>query len=170
MKQDLLKFIPVILITCVFHFTPSRESSSITSFSPLQDTSAKRIITKTKGYEAITTGISYSRIETYMDSIYYPKSLYYNIRFTEVMGIDVNIINTAKLTIILLNENNENLPLIKTPKKYAARTFKEGPQVNILFSIPLPPDDKNNVKRHYELILENENMKHIIVKGKIGYV
>jgi hypothetical protein len=136
----------------------------------LPDTLGQGKITKTNGYEAKTTDISFARIETYMDSTYYPKSLYYNIRFAEVLGVPANAANTGKMTVKLLNEKQEEIPLVKDPKFYAAKTFKEGEQINILMSIPLNATNVNNKKYTYSLSFETSTGKQIIsMSGKIGY-
>jgi hypothetical protein len=138
--------------------------------SLVTDTSGLEKITKTKGYEARTTGINFVRIETYMDSTYYPKSMYYNVRFTEVTGLDLSTITRSKLKVELSNQQKENIPLGKEPKFYAAKTFKEGDQINILISIPLNPTDLANKKYNYKLSLQTASGSLFInMTGKLGF-
>ncbi len=134
------------------------------------DTTISSKIFKTKGYEASITQISLDRIETYMDSGYYPKSLYYNIRFAEILGTTITEVNKGKLSVELFNEKNEKIALVKDPRMYVAKTFKVGEQINILFSIPLNPTDINNKKYNYNLSIETlTNTRIIEMKGKIGF-
>jgi hypothetical protein len=168
-----LIFILLLPVTGLLSISSLNNSFIITERSnacSLKDTTEKEIITKTKGYEAKTTGISFARIETYIDSSYYPRSLYYNIRFAEVLGTTIYAVSPGKLIVELWNEKKENVSLIKEPKFYAAKTFKEGQQINVLFSIPLNPTDVNNKKYSYSLSFETSTGKRIItMSGKVGY-
>jgi hypothetical protein len=170
MKQILTLLLPITGLLCISSFNNSFISTEKSNVYSLKDTTDKEILTKTKGYEAKTKSISFARIETYMDSSYYPRSLYYNIRFVEVLGTTVYAVTTGKLTVELSKDNKKDIPLIKEPKCYAAKTFKEGQQINILFSIPLNPTDANNKKHSYSLSFETSMGKKIItMTGKVGY-
>lgn len=170
MKLLLTLLLPIASLLNVGSLSKSFIATEKSKIYSLKDTTEKEILTKTKGYEAKTTGISFTRIETYIDSLYYPRSLYYNIRFVEVLGTTTNVVNPGKLTIKLTNNKKEDIPLVKDPKFYAAQTFKDGQQVNILFSIPLNPTDANNKKYAYSLLFETSMGKQIInMAGKIGY-
>ena len=170
MKLVLTLLLPLAGLLSISGLTHSYSLTGKQGAYHLKDTTGKEIITKTTGYEARTTGISFARIETYTDSFYYPRSLYYNIRFVEVLGATIYAVSPGKFTVKLLNEKKEEVPLAKEPKFYAAKTFKEGQQVNILFSIPLNPADANNKKYAYSLSFETSGGKQIItMAGKVGY-
>lgn len=105
----------------------------------------------------LSNGLKFNRLETYYDSGYYPKSLYFNVRFAELIGLGIDSVNKCKLEIVIQNKNQQVIPLIKDPKKYVAKSFKEGSQINILFSIPLNPGDASNATYHASLFLLNNN-------------
>jgi hypothetical protein len=170
MKQLLILLLPLAGLLSISFFNKQFIVTEKMNVYILKDTTGKEIITKTKGYEAKTTDISFARIETYIDSFHYPRSLYYNIRFAEILGTTIYSVSPGKLTVKLSNEKNEDLPLTKEAKFYAAKTFKEGQQLNILFSIPLNPTDVNNKKYTYSLVFETSTGKQIIkMSGKVGY-
>lgn len=134
------------------------------------DTTGDGTITKTKGYTAKTTDLKFKRIETYMDSGYYPRSLYYNIRFAEISGLSLAEATAGKLSVNVFNEKNKEVQLPKDCSFYAAKTFKEGDKINILITIPLAPSDANNKKYNYKILFETATGKQIIeMTGKIGY-
>lgn len=166
MKNIIPVFLPVIILLSNLKANPLSDSgnSNITRYAA--DTTEKKI--RSKDYEATTAGISFSRIETYFDSGYYPRSLYYNIRFAEVTGISMQEATSAKLMASLFDEKNKNVPLPKEARFYVAHTFKEGAQLNILISIPLNPADANNKNYRFTLSLEKSTGKEFInMKGKV---
>ena len=137
--------------------------------SYLSDTTITEKVIKTKDYEAKITCISLAGIETYMDSGYFPRSLYYNIRFTEVLAVTQAEVAGCKLVVKVFNEKNKVIPLPKESRLYAAKTFKEGSQINILISIPLNPADTNNKKYSYTFSLETSTGKKFIeMTGKLS--
>jgi len=144
MKQFLTLLLPVTGLLFINRFNYTFLSTEKAPLYAVTDTAYKEMVSKTKGYEAKTTGITFTRIETYLDSSYYPRSLYYNIRFAEVTGVAMAAVNSGKLKVELLKDNKETMALVKEPRLYAAKAFKEGEQINILFSIPLSPTDINN--------------------------
>jgi len=134
------------------------------------DTTGDGTMTKTKGYTAKTTVLKFNRIETYMDSGYYPRSLYYNIRFAEISGLSLAEATAGKLTVNVFNEKNKELQLPKQCSFYAAKTNKEGDIINILITIPLTPSDSANRKYRYNILFETKAGGQMIeMTGKIGY-
>jgi hypothetical protein len=124
---------------------------------------------KTKRFEAKYKGFVFSYIEPYFDSAYYPKSLYFNIRIAEINGLSIEQVNKGVFSAEIVSEKNEPVPMVKQMKQYVAKTKKEGEQINILASIPLNPQDKNNKK--YTVIYnwkDAANSKHIQIRCKIG--
>lgn len=110
----------------------------------------------------VSTGLKFVRLETYYDSGYYPKSLYFNLRIAEMSGLSIDSANKAKLKVELYDKNRNPVPLIKESKKYVAKTFKDGDQINILFSIPLNPADASNATFQAALFLLNSNNDTLI--------
>lgn len=99
----------------------------------------------TRGYNAAACGsIQFSKFDFYLDSTYYPNSLYHSIRAAEMLGITPEEINAGSFTTWVYNENMKELPLVKPAKHYAAATYKDKPGVNLLVQIPLAPADANN--------------------------
>lgn len=113
-------------------------------------TSSQNVVTK------LSDGISFKRLETYYDSGYYPKSLYFNLRLAELIGLKLDSANKSKLIVTVQDKNANKVTLPKEPKKYVAKTFKEGSQINILMSIPLNPLDPENARYDAKLFLVNE--------------
>lgn len=101
----------------------------------------------TRGYSAAACGsIQFKKFEMYLDSIYYPKSLYHSIRAAEMLGISTEEITAGSFTAWLYDENMKELPLVKPARHYPAKTFTDRPEVNLLVQIPLTPSDPNNKK------------------------
>lgn len=101
----------------------------------------------TRGYNAAACGsVQFSKIECYLDSTYYPNSLYHSIRSEEMTGITPEEINAGVFTAWVYDENMKALPLVKPPKQFAAPAFKDKVPVNLLIQIPLQPSDANNKK------------------------
>lgn len=99
----------------------------------------------TKGYDAASCGsIQFKKFEMYLDSIYYPKSLYHSIRAAEMLGISTEEINAGSYTAWLYDENMKEISLVKPARHYPAKTFKDRPEINVLVQIPLNPSDPNN--------------------------
>lgn len=114
------------------------------------ETPAQKVVTK------LPPGISFKRLETYYDSGYYPKSLYFNLRLAELTGLHIDSANNCKLVVTVWDNNAKAISLPKDPRKYVAKTFKEGSQINILMSIPLNPLDPANARYNAKLFLVNE--------------
>jgi hypothetical protein len=99
----------------------------------------------TRGYNAAACGsIQFKKIEVYLDSTYYPQSLYHSIRSAEMLGITTAEINKGSFTTWVYDEKMKELPAVKESKQYAAKTFTGKEEVNILVQVPLNPADKNN--------------------------
>jgi hypothetical protein len=101
----------------------------------------------TKGYNAAACGgIKLKKIEAYLDSTYYPKSLYHNLRSAEMLGITTEEISKGKFETWVFDEQMKEIPFIKEAKQYAAKTFTGKDEINILVQVPLNPDDTQNKK------------------------
>lgn len=101
---------------------------------------------------------------------YYPRSLYYNIRLAEVLGVCLREVTSGKLQVNVLNEKNKEIQLPKEYSFYAAKSFRGGDKINILITIPLVPSDTNNKIYNYKILFETGTGKQIIeMTGKIGY-
>ncbi|MBL0144969.1 MAG: hypothetical protein IPP48_03600 [Chitinophagaceae bacterium] len=101
----------------------------------------------TSGYNAAACGgIQLKKIEAYLDSIYYPKSLYHSLRSAEMLGITTEEVNKGKYEVWLFDENMKEIPLFNEAKQYAAKTFTGREEINILVQIPLNPIDTKNKK------------------------
>lgn len=112
---------------------------------PLQLSDATYTASSTKGYNAgACGGIQLKKIEAYLDSSYYPKSLYHSIRSAEMLGITTDEINNGKFQTWLYDENMKEITAIKAPKHYAVKTFKDKEEVNTLVQIALDPANIKN--------------------------
>lgn len=113
--------------------------------NPLQLSDATYTASSTKGYNASACGgIQLKKIEAYLDSGYYPKSLYHSIRSAEMLGITTDEINKGKFQTWLYDENMKEIPKLKDPKHYAVKTFKDREEINILVQIALDPANPKN--------------------------
>jgi hypothetical protein len=167
MKNITAILIPAIMLLGNLKTNPGKGAIYCNNARTKTDTTEKTI--KTKNYEATTSNISFARIETYFDSGYYPRSLYYNIRFTEVLGVSMQEAAAGKLVVTLSGENNKPIALPKEARLYVARTFKETAQINILISIPLNPADASNKSYHYGLSLKKSTgSQFIYMRGKLS--
>ncbi|MGG9971283.1 hypothetical protein ACQ33O_05755 [Ferruginibacter sp. SUN002] len=111
----------------------------------LQTTVTTYTSSSTTGYNAMAGGgIELKKIETYIDSTYYPKSLYHNLRSAEMLGITIEEVNNGKFQTWVYDEKMNELPFIKPSKQFVAKTFTDKEQINILAQVPLNPDDKKN--------------------------
>lgn len=111
----------------------------------LQTTASLYTASGTRGYNAHAGGgIELKKIEAYIDSTYYPKSLYYMLRSAEMQGITTEEINQGKFSTWIYDENMNEMPISKPSNHFAAKTFKEGEQINVLVKIALNPEDKKN--------------------------
>lgn len=111
----------------------------------LQTTSSTYTASGTKGYNAMAGGgIELKKIECYLDSTYYPKSLYHTIRSAEMLGITTDEVNKGKYQAWIYDEKMNEVPLAKPLKQYAAKTFTDKSEINILAQIPLNPSDTKN--------------------------
>lgn len=170
MKKIAFIFIISVSMLSGFKITGTPVLKNDIGTNCLVDTTGKQTITKTKGYTLKTRDLTFSRIETYVDSGYYPRSLYYNIRLAEVLGVSLREVTAGKLQVSVLNEKDSEVQLPKEYSFYAAKTFKEGDKINILIIIPLAPSDANNKKYNYKILFETGTGKQIIeMTGKIGY-
>ena len=117
----------------------------------------------TRGYSAASCGsIQFKKFEMYLDSIYYPKSLYHSIRAAELLGITPEEINKGSFRTWVYDENMKELPPVKPSNQYAAKTFTGKEEVNILVQVPLNPADKNNKKYTVRYRWQNSNGKKVI--------
>jgi hypothetical protein len=121
----------------------------------LQDTTIRKIqLIESKYCKLKLTGISATGSDSYPDSGYYPKSLYFNIRIAGITGLSADEAKQGKYTATILDENNTIIPLIKEIKYYVAKTDVSTDRINILVSIPLNPTDKNNMKYRVHFLWE----------------
>jgi hypothetical protein len=117
----------------------------------------------TRGYSAASCGsIQFKKFDMYLDSIYYPKSLYHSIRAAEMLGITPEEINKGSFHTWVYNENMKELPAFKESKHYAAKTFAGKEEVNLLVQVPLDPADKNNKKYTVRYRWQSSDGKKVI--------
>lgn len=117
----------------------------------------------TRGYNAASCGsIQFKKFEMYLDSIYYPTTLYHSIRAAELLGITTEEINKGSFVTWVYDENMKELPAFKEPKQYAAKTFTGREEINILVQVPLNPADKNNKNYTVRYRWQSSNGKKII--------
>ncbi|UEG51215.1 hypothetical protein LK994_06980 [Ferruginibacter lapsinanis] len=117
----------------------------------------------TKGYNASACGgIELKKIEAYMDSGYYPKSLYHSIRSAEMLGITTDEVNQGKFQTWLYDENMKEIPQIKAAKHYAAKTFKDREEINILVQIALDPTTPKNKEYTVRYRWESKDGKKVL--------
>ncbi|MFZ4058269.1 MAG: hypothetical protein ACOYKE_09005 [Ferruginibacter sp.] len=162
MKSLFIKTIALFVFAQLFQLSIFGRQSTVSLGSTVNDT-----IIKTKTYEVKLTAITVKNIETYWDSTYFPRSLYFNIRFKEIQGINIDSLKNTSLFVQLLNVKKDTIVLEKSPKRYIAKTYKAGDQINMLISIPLKPTDPLNKKYSYVLIIENMlGKKYINMNGK----
>jgi hypothetical protein len=123
----------------------------------------------TKRYQIKYKGFDFLRIEPYFDSAYYPKSLYFNIRIAEIKGLSIEQVNKGVFSGEIISEKNELVSMTKQMRQYVAKTKNEGEQINVLVSIPLDPQDKNN-KKHSVIYnwKDASNSKYIEIRCKIA--
>jgi hypothetical protein len=125
----------------------------------------------TKGYNAAATnGIQLNTIEAYLDSTYYPKSLYYNLRSAKMLGITLAEAKAGTFKTWVYDENMNEVPHPKLPQQYFALLKNGSDEINVLVQIPLNPTDKNNKKYTARYRWESsDGLKVIDVVNKFGW-
>lgn len=140
---------------------------------PLENTASTYIVKSDTGLEGMATGIEMKQLQSYWDSIYYPKSLYYNLRAVALENITAKEINEGSFFTWIIDKNgNEIKPAVKPEKiakQYAAKTNKDGEAINLLVTIPLNPSDALN--KSYSIRYRwqsNDNKKIIDIVSRIN--
>lgn len=116
-----------------------------------------------KGYQALATGVQIGTPETFMDSLYFPNSLYHSIRVPEVKGVTVEEGRAGRFQVWIFDEKG----LEKTPAKQAAQYIaptnsQEKDRMNFLVKVPLSPQDPANMKYLVRYRWESADGKKVI--------
>ncbi|MBP6432947.1 MAG: hypothetical protein KA319_14390 [Ferruginibacter sp.] len=145
----------------------------VISFKPdgLLTTEYTSTASGTKGYNAAATGsIQFNTIEAYLDSTYFPKSLYYNLRSAKMLGVTLDEAKAGNFKTWLYDEDMNEVPQTKPPQQYFALLKNGSEEINVLVQIALNPTDKNNKKYTARYRWEsNDGMKVIDVVNKFGW-
>ncbi len=125
----------------------------------------------TRGYNAAaTSSIQLNTIEAYLDSIYYPKSLYYSLRSAKMLGITLDEAKGGSFTTWLYDAEMNEVPQLKQAQQYFALLKNGSDEVNVLVQIALNPADKNNKKYTARYRWESKDGKKVIdVVNKFGW-
>jgi hypothetical protein len=137
----------------------------VISFKPdsLLTTEYTSTASGTKGYNAAATnGIQLNTIEAYLDSTYFPKSLYYNLRSAKMLGITLDEAKAGTFTAWLYDENMKEVPQPKQAQQYFALLKTGSDEINVLVQIALNPTDKNNKKYTARYRWESKDGKKVI--------
>ena len=103
----------------------------------------------TRGYRAVLEHMTCARFETYLDSGYFPNSLYHSVRAVQVEGIRLSELQAGRVSAWLYDEQLRSIPLPKSVKWYAALRETDKPEANLLVQVPLNPSDPKN--RNYAI-------------------
>jgi hypothetical protein len=124
----------------------------------------------TRGYNAAATnGIQLKKIEAYLDSTYFPQSLYYNLRSAQMLGITLDEAKAGKFTTWLYDENMNEIQQAKQAQQYFALLKNGSDEINVFVQIALNPTDKNNKKYTARYRWESKDGKKLIdVVNKFG--
>jgi hypothetical protein len=125
----------------------------------------------TRGYNAAaTSSVHLNTIEAYLDSTYFPKSLYYNLRSAKMLGISLDEAKAGKFNAWLYDENMNEVPQPKEAQQYFALLKNGSDEINVLVQIALNPTDKNNKKYTARYRWQSKDgMKVIDVVNKFGW-
>ncbi len=151
----------------------SIEFPVLISFKPdsLLTTTYTSTASGTKGYKAAATnGIQLNTIEAYLDSIYFPTSLYYSLRSAKMLGITLDEAKVGNFNAWIYDENMNEVILPKKAQHYFALLKNGSDEINVLVQIPLNPTDKNNNKYTARYRWESKDgLKVIDVVNKFGW-
>ncbi|MBN8668516.1 MAG: hypothetical protein J0M30_13525 [Chitinophagales bacterium] len=130
---------------------------------PLEQTSVTTGAQSFTGYEVIATGVTFGKPETYMDSLYFPKSLYHSIRIPEIKSLTPEEGKGGKWQVWIYDEKGEEKLPAKSIGHYVAQTnSQEKDKVNILVTVPLAPQEPNNKKYLVRYRFESADGKKVI--------
>lgn len=130
---------------------------------PLDQTSVTQAAQSFKGFEVIATGIAFGKPETFMDSLYFPNSLYHSIRVPEIKSLSPEEGRAGKYQVWIYDEKGEEKSPAKTIGHYIALTnSQEKDKVNILIKVPLAPQDPRNLTYLVRYRWESADGKKVI--------
>lgn len=135
----------------------------VSSSAPLDNSASISSIQSYTGYQAMATGVQHGKPETYLDSTYYPKSLYHSIRFPDIQSLTPEEGRAGRYKVWLYDAKGEERTPVKAVGHYIAATNpRDKDHVNILVQVPLAPDEAQNKKYLVRYRWESADGKKVV--------